>query len=128
MLVDDDNNCNFFHKRLLKKLDIVENIYEVENGEEALHFLMSDINGQPPNPSIIFLDINMPRMDGWVFLEEYQKLEEKRKAQIVLIMLTTSLNPDDKERALKNRNIDGFLNKYLTKEDIEKILNEYFPN
>ena len=127
LLVDDDENCNFFHKRLLKKLDIVENIYEAMDGEEAIKFLSSDIDGQPPNPSIIFLDINMPVMDGWSFLEEYQKLEEGRKAQIVLIMLTTSLNPDDKERAHKHGSVNGFLNKYLSKEDIERIMQEHFP-
>ncbi|MEP2773008.1 MAG: response regulator [Fulvivirga sp.] len=127
LLVDDDDDCNFFHMRLFNKMGITERTEVTVDGKEAIDFLKSVENGSHPQPAIIFLDINMPVMDGWEFLEAYGKLNEGQKAQIVLIMLTTSLNPDDKERALNNPYINDFHNKYLSKEDINKILRRHFP-
>lgn len=66
-------------------------------------------------------------MNGWEFLEEYHKLKEFEKAKIVLILLTTSLNPDDKEKALSYTEVNGFLNKYLDKETLANVLKEKFP-
>lgn len=126
VLVDDDDDCNFFHKRLFKKMEIVENVVIAKDGLEALEYLLSD--EIPPTPDTIFLDINMPRMDGWSFLAEYEKLELRRKAKIILIMLTTSLNPADKEKAMKIQSVDGFKNKYLTRESIEEIVLKHFPD
>ncbi len=127
LLVDDDNDCNFFHKRLLKKMDCVEKIYTAYDGKEALEFLQSTIDGEHPNPNIIFLDINMPRMNGWSFLDEYQKLSEQQKAQIVLVMLTTSLNPDDRNKAESYKEVKGFESKYLTQDSLTQILARFFP-
>lgn len=127
LLVDDDNDCNFFHKRLLKKMDCVETIYTAYDGKEALEFLQSTIDGEHPNPNIIFLDINMPRMNGWSFLDEYQKLSEQQKAQIVLVMLTTSLNPDDRNKAESYKEVKGFESKYLTQDSLTQILARFFP-
>lgn len=127
LLVDDDKDCNFFHQRLINKMEYAENVYIVNNGREAIEFLKSTVNGEHPHPDIIFLDINMPVMNGWEFVEEYQKLSENQKAKVMLIMLTTSLNPDDVEQAKKYKDIKGYKNKYLDKETMEEILKEYFP-
>ena len=127
LLVDDDSDCNFFHQRLINKMGCVEKIYIAKDGQEALEFLTSDEGGQNPSPDIIFLDINMPRMNGWEFIEEYTKLNEHEKAKIVLIMLTTSLNPDDVERSKKYKDVKGYRKKYLDKESMEKIIEEFFP-
>ncbi len=59
--------------------------------------------------------------------KEYKNLDEALKAKIVLVMLTTSLNPDDRERAKNYSDVSGFNNKYLTKETLNKILNDHFP-
>jgi CheY-like chemotaxis protein len=127
LLIDDDEDCNFFHERLFRKMNCVEKVYVAQDGEEALEFLRSTIEEAHTCPSIIFLDINMPRMNGWDFLKEYDKLDMKYKAKVVLIMLTTSLNPEDKARALSYKAVDGFENKYLTKESVEQLLAKYFP-
>ncbi|HEY8657499.1 MAG TPA: response regulator [Hanamia sp.] len=126
LLVDDDDDCNFFHQRLLNKMECTEKIEIAHDGQKALDFLNSSINGLHPKPDIIFLDINMPGMGGWEFLEEYTKLDEEFKEKIVLVMLTSSLNPDDKERALSYSSVNGFINKYLDKESLNKILTEHF--
>ena len=82
----------------------------------------------PRQPAIIFLDINMPKIDGWEFLDEYEKLEDIQKAQVVLVMLTTSLNPDDLERAKSNPLVYDYLNKYLDADRIQKIIEKHFSN
>jgi len=126
LLVDDDNDCNFFHERLIKKMEYAEHVYIVNNGREAIDFLKSKVNGKHPHPDIIFLDINMPIMNGWEFIEEYQKLQDNQKAKVMLIMLTTSLNPDDLEHAKQYKDIKGYKNKYLDKESMSEILKEFF--
>jgi len=128
LLVDDDNDCNFFHKRLLTKMDCVEEVQIANNGLEALDFLSTIIDGKYPSPEIIFLDINMPRMNGWEFLEKYAMLEEDQKAKNILIMLTTSLNPDDKILGMHHKDVKGFYNKFLSKETLSEILVKYFPD
>lgn len=126
LLVDDDEDCNFFHKRLINRMDITEEIHVALDGEEALEYLKSTIDGKHPQPAIIFLDINMPKIDGWEFLDEYEKLEDIQKAQVVLVMLTTSLNPDDLERAKRNPLVHDYLNKYLDSDRINKIIEDHF--
>jgi CheY-like chemotaxis protein len=126
LLVDDDNDCNYFHNLLLTDLQCAEKVHVVQDGQEALNFITTRIEGKFPCPEIIFLDINMPRMDGWEFLDKYALLDSEIKAKIILIMLTTSLNPDDKARADLNKEISGFNNKYLTAESLSEIFSKHF--
>ncbi|HRG88342.1 MAG TPA: response regulator [Chitinophagales bacterium] len=127
LLVDDDNDCNYLHKRVLKKAQCAERIEVVNDGEQALHFLKTAVDGIYPCPDLILLDINMPGMNGWEFLEEYEKLDTTVRARIVLVMLTSSVNPDDEAQALKMNIIGGFRRKYLTEESIKEIIRTYFP-
>ena len=68
----------------------------------------------------------MPKVDGWEFLEKYKELPKDKRAQIIVVMLTTSLNANDKERALSNELISEFRNKPLTKEMLKDIEEKYF--
>lgn len=123
LLVDDDPHANFFHERLLKKIDCANSIEIVIDGEMGLDFIRSKKN----KPDIIFLDINMPRMDGWEFLVEYEKLGTEDMAKIV-VMLSSSLNPDDKNKAGTYVSVSGFITKYLEKESVEELLQQHFPD
>lgn len=127
LLVDDDNDCNYLHKRVLKKAQCAERVEVVNDGEQALHFLKTAVHGKYPCPDLILLDINMPGMNGWEFLEEYEKLDKEVRAKIVLVMLTSSVSPDDEARALNMNLIGGFRRKYLTEESIKEIIHSYFP-
>ncbi|MEO9967826.1 MAG: response regulator [Reichenbachiella sp.] len=127
LLVDDDDDCNYFHKKLLKEMECANHVEVATDGQEALDFLLSIKNNKHPQPQIIFLDINMPVMDGWEFLEEYEKLKPNQKAQVVLVMLTTSLNPDDHERAKKFSVLSDFHNKLLTESKVMDLFKKHFP-
>jgi CheY-like chemotaxis protein len=133
LLVDDDESDNYYHKRILEKSGIAHRIEIVENGKEALDFLSAAWRcGQTESsgyqPELIFLDINMPVMNGWEFLEEYEKLEEVQKENMIIIMLTNSLNPNDLNRAEKLFGSGCYQYKPLTPEVIGKIMQHHFPD
>ena len=131
LLIDDDDASNFINKHVLKKSNITDNIVTVLNGREAIEYLTNkgkyEANGAIfPNPALIFLDINMPVMDGWQFLTAYENLTIHQKGKIVIVMLTTSFNPDDKKKAENIKDVSGFKNKPLTKEIIDEIIKDHF--
>ena len=126
MLVDDNPNDNFFHEREIKKNNQATIVITKNNGTEALEYLKSKKNSQELQPDLIFLDINMPGMNGWEFLQEYNELEKELQSRVIIIMLTTSDNPDDEERAKTGNFISDFITKPLTKEKMNTITNKYF--
>jgi len=123
LLIDDDSEDNFFHQMVIEEMNIVDHIEVALNGVEALNFLKKENH---THPDIIFLDINMPKMNGWEFLEAYAKLNPDQKAKLLVVMLTTSINPLDKERAEQFPDIIGFNSKPLTKEMLNEILEKHF--
>ncbi|MNY19064.1 Response regulator rcp1 [compost metagenome] len=105
-------------------------VKEITSAKDALDYLTQsgkyeDIE-PAPKAGIIFLDINMPGMNGWDFIAEYKKLDERYKARIIVVMLTTSLNPDDEQHAANVEEIATFLHKPLNKEAYAKIVDQYF--
>jgi CheY-like chemotaxis protein len=123
MLIDDDDSDNFFHRMIIEEMNICNEILVAEDGDGALKVLSG--KGQK-QPDLIFLDINMPKVDGWDFLYSYRKLNLENKS--VIVMLTTSENPQDKKRALEefSNEIGGYYNKPLTEEILHEILSRYF--
>jgi CheY-like chemotaxis protein len=124
MLVDDNPHDNFFHEREIRKAN-AESIVIVKNsGQDALAHLCSEKTDAKPD--LIFLDINMPGMNGWEFLKEYDLLAEEFKNGAIIIMLTTSSNPDDMAKAKACELVFDFITKPLTCEIMEDITNRYF--
>lgn len=133
LLVDDDEPTNYLNRIILEQSDCTTNIQVVHSGQDALNYLTNKgpfaKNGKDyPRPDLIFLDINMPAMDGWEFLDKYRQLPDEQKGRIIMVMLTTSLNPDDEQKAREIPEISGFKHKPLTKEVLEQTLREYFPD
>jgi CheY-like chemotaxis protein len=133
LVIDDDEPTNFFNQMILEESGCFNHIKIVQSGQEALDYLSN--SAQPgcdenhyPCPDLILLDINMPAMNGWEFLEEYKKISKEQRAKIMTVMLTTSLFPEDKTRAKEIPEISGFENKPLTTEKLEKILQKHFVN
>jgi CheY-like chemotaxis protein len=124
LLVDDDHEDCYFHQLVINKMNITNSIKTAANGLEALEFLKT---ADEEIPELIFLDINMPRMNGWEFLEEYKHLDIKRKARITILMLTTSANPADIKRAAQMEDVTGYRCKPLTIPMLTEILENYFP-
>lgn len=128
LLVDDDSINNFVNQTLIAKLNITGNVITALNGEEALKHVRQYCSvSDRCCPDLILLDINMPVMDGFDFLEEYSKLDFSNKNQVVIIVLTTSSNPKDIEK-IEQYKVNGFINKPLTEEKLRNILQIHFPD
>lgn len=133
LLIDDDEATNFYNQLIINDADIADNVYIAVNGKDALDFLTNKGKYNSsldfyPSPSLILLDINMPVMNGWSFMEEYQKLDDNQKAEIIIVMLTTSLNPEDKHRAENFKEIKEFMNKPLSVELLMEIYEKHFKD
>ncbi len=137
LLVDDDPTTNFLNEELITDLKICTHIKVAWNGQEALDYI--NYKGKyknadkttHPRPNLIFLDINMPLMGGYEFLEHYSKLPEERKAEIVIVFLTTSNAHEDKFQSKGNEFIYDFIEKPLRKDTLLKLKNKYdelYPN
>ncbi|NLR91457.1 MULTISPECIES: response regulator [Flammeovirga] len=124
LLVDDDEATNFLNEMILDEMGCAKSIHIATDGQKALNHLNAHFN----DVDLIMLDINMPRMNGWEFLEKYKSLDKSHRAKIVIIMVTTSFNHDDKEKAENMAEISGFLNKPLTKEKMSALLEHYFDD
>ena len=130
LLIDDEEINNYLNRIIIKKAKIDAHVQIALNGLEAIDYLRcigkyANIK-EYPKPGLILLDINMPRMNGWEFLQEYEKLSEEQKGKIVIAILTSSNNPDDIRRADEVDSLVGYFNKPLNKQRLEDILENNF--
>ena len=129
LLVDDNEADNFLHRLIIEEAGIAQRIVVKYDGQQALDYLNTPPEeGGYPAPQLIFLDINMPRMNGWEFLQAYDLLPEERKGEVIVVMLTTSLHSDDSRRAVESPWVRDFLNKPLTEESLMKIMEKHFAD
>ena len=127
LLVDDDETTNYLNQTLLRRMGICETVLVAQNGQEALDLLHAHCE-QPTSsacPALILLDINMPLMNGIEFLQAYAQRPTRDNPTVVIIMLTTSLNPRDLDQ-LPGLPVAGYLTKPLTRDKITQVLQEHF--
>jgi CheY-like chemotaxis protein len=127
MLVDDDKINNFLNERLLRKLGAFEHIHIFQDGESALAFLQKELELGKECPHLIFIDMNMPVINGIEFLETYHTLNFPNQDKVNLIGLTTSLRSSDIDK-LKSLNCKYILNKPLTNSSLSSLLKNLLPS
>jgi CheY-like chemotaxis protein len=123
MVIDDTQVDRYIAQRNIMKFGFAEEVICMDSAHAALNFLAGIVN-EKDLPQYIFLDIRMPEIDGFGFLEKYENLPEAIRLNCIVMMLSTSLNPGDHERAKNNRYVSRFLNKPLTKEKLELTMAE----
>lgn len=127
LLVDDSEPDNFLTSRIVKKADVCNEIVVTYGGEEALRYLAKPEDGKYPNPELIFLDINMPGMNGWEFLEAYNELPETMRKGIVVCMLSTSFAEVDLRRTEDSPVPSDHFQKPLTADKLHSVIERYYP-
>ncbi|MFM7854104.1 MAG: response regulator [Flammeovirgaceae bacterium] len=124
LLIDDNEIDNLINQKMIEAAAIAENIYTHTGAKSAIEFLknMEKIDvADKVVPDIIFLDIDMPLMDGFQFLDEFEKLAPATKKKTRIVMLTSSINPQDFSRSRKYTNVKLYLNKPLSHDSIMKL-------
>ena len=124
LLVDDDEHTNFLNKTIIRHAKFADEVVSQIKAEEALKYIAEETrNGNLPD--LIFLDINMPLMDGWDFMREYARMGLNGVGPKV-IMLTSSINPKDEERAAAIEELSGFRSKPLSYDVLNDIYDRFF--
>lgn len=120
MLIDDYESDLLYTRLMLERCDQHYEVLEYDSAQEALHYLQS----QPKHGvSVILLDINMPGMNGFEFLEAYENLADAKQAEAVVIMLTSSPDPRDRDRAQSFGAVRGYITKPIDKTTASGLMN-----
>ncbi|MCY7352053.1 MAG: response regulator [Cytophagaceae bacterium] len=126
LLVDDDPDDNFLHQLVIEEADVCDEVHVFENGSEALRFLAQPHREVCSEPDVILLDINMPGINGFEFMDAYQRLVPSMSHRPVVLILTTSSNPADRARANQFADVSGYHVKPLTPQIIQEVVQRYF--
>ncbi len=124
LLIDDNKATNFLHETLIEELDVAERIAIEYNGKDGLAFLDRYCVGGNC-PELILVDIHMPVMDGFDFLEGYKQRHYHQKYDSLVVMLTTSTNPRDVDR-VEAVGFAEYLPKPLLEENIKELVEKYY--
>ena len=122
ILIDDDEQTNYLHKVVIRRADIAEKVLVFDNAGEALSFLLGgkkDKNGPP----LVLVDINMPAMSGWDFVEQF---EQSYKHTATVVILTSSINPNDQARAKSIPAVKAYRSKPLTEKVLKDLITEFY--
>lgn len=123
MMVDDDPYCHLICKNILRRMAGEIEFIEFTSAEDGLQYIQTAaLHEADKAHTILLLDINMPIMNGWEFLEKYEMANSEIKDRFTIYLLSSSVDPQDKERAATNKHIKDFLMKPFKKEMVEVIL------
>lgn len=121
LLIDDNDIDNFINERMITTNFFSNRVIVKNSGESALNYLKENAGEDANLPQIIFLDLNMPIMDGFAFLTEYEKLPDAVKKNCKVIVLSSSISPEDINRASTNPLVVKYVNKPLNEKYLAAI-------
>ena len=126
LLIDDDEITHLICELVIKKENMAKNVTKLKNGQEGIDYFRELLNAETtvqiqPSPRLILLDLNMPVMNGWDFLEEFSCELEEKFPETKVCILTSSVDPFDFSHSKIYNNVIGFISKPLTKETIHEL-------
>lgn len=126
LIIDDDPIHNMVSSKLIEKAGFSLKTDKVLSGKLALEYLKRNAE-ENSLPELIFLDINMPLMDGWEFLEHFNNMKSSFNIDIHILMLTSSISPEDMEKSKKHPLVFEFVTKPLSIDKLNDIKNSLMP-
>ncbi|MBC7916149.1 MAG: response regulator [Pyrinomonadaceae bacterium] len=120
-VIDDDKIQHFTIEKSIQMQGLTRNMICFENGEEAMTFFSTNTANASLLPDIIFLDINMPVVNGWQFLKQYELIKDQIKKEIKIYVVSSSINDSEIDQANSNIHVSGFLSKPLKPEKLREI-------
>lgn len=121
-IVDDDDAFVFLTKEIIADTNLVKDISVFRNGKQALDFLETHKSDEQELPQIMLLDLSMPVMDGWQFLDEYKRLSPSMAKPIIIYICTSSISPDDVIRARAMSSVSDFMVKPVTHDNLISMI------
>ena len=126
LFIDDDKATNFFNRKIAQNYGKFSTIEIVQSGMEGIDFLKNCGSAGKTKPDLIFLDINMPAMNGWEFLNSFKELDQAVKLDIEIVLLSTSKESEDIEKFKNDDNLVEFIKKPLTQDKIDSLCHKRF--
>ena len=123
-LIDDDEIYIFTTKKLINKIDFCEEVAVFQNGKEAIDAIKFTLRNKNELPDVILLDLNMPIMDGWQFLDEFIRIKSEKLIKIYIV--SSSVDPSDIERANTYNMVSNYIVKPISREKLHEITEEVF--
>jgi CheY-like chemotaxis protein len=121
-LVDDDKIYQLTSARMIRAMELTDEVLQFEDGEEALQYLKDNVGREENLPDYIFLDINMPYVDGWMFLADYATLKHLLKKEIHIFMISSSIDQRDIVRAQRNSDVREYVTKPVSPERFRELV------
>jgi len=129
LLIDDDEINNMICTKIISKNDFATNVVACSSARQGLKYLQDALtDGAKPLPTVIFLDINMPVMNGWDFLDQYKQMPGLADKGIVLIMLSSSSSANDLSRAQSYPQVSDYITKPLTAVHLQHVRERFFKD
>jgi len=125
-IIDDDPIFIYGTKRLMAEVDFCETVLVFENGQDAIDGLNEITASGETLPAVIFLDLNMPIMNGWEFLEDFVKIPNHNREKVIIYIISSSVDPRDLERIKNYEVVNNYILKPISNEDLYGVLENAF--
>lgn len=120
-IIDDDEVYIYAIRRLIKIQNLCEELFVFTDGQQAVDYLLAHKNDGTPMPDLILIDVNMPVLDGWGFIEEFQKMDSNLTKNTKLFMVSSSIDPRDLKKAKEIPIIVKYIFKPITFDELKEV-------